>query len=297
MTPLSLLANVIRGGLIGLAELVPGVSGGTLALITGVYERLIDAANHVLTGVKRLVAGPGRGSWFAEIKRAEWGLLLPLVLGMGLMVFSMAGVMETFVTGHPTLARGLFLGMVAASVVVPVLLVDRADVRTGARRVGAVVLVLAVAAVFFLLTGMGGAPDNPDPSLVLVFLAAAVAICALVLPGVSGSFFLLTIGIYAATVGAVSELDLAYLAVFALGAVTGLTLFVKLLHWLLHHHHTPVMLVMAGLMLGSLRALWPWQGPSRELLAPSGNPVAVFGLTLVGAAAVLVLVVIDHRRG
>lgn len=282
VTPLSVIANLIRGGLIGLAELVPGVSGGTLALITGVYERLIDSANRVLRG---------------EIRRAEWGMIIPLMIGMVLMVFSMAGVMESFVTGHPELARGLFLGMVAASFGVPLTLIDRKDLATGAQKVRAGIVILPVAILFFFLTGLGGGPTNDDPSLILVFFAAAIAICALVLPGVSGSFFLLVIGIYAATVGAVSDRNIVYLLVFAAGALFGLTLFVKLLHWLLHHHHTIVMLVMAGLMLGSLRALWPWQGPDRELLAPGPDAPLVFGLTVVGAVVVIALVIADAKLG
>lgn len=295
VTPGSVIANVIRGGLIGLAELVPGISGGTIALIVGVYERLIDSANHVLTGVKRLVAGPDRGTWWREVKRAEWGLIIPLLIGMVSLVFTLAGVMEGFVTNHPSKARGLFLGMVLASVAVPLLLIDRKDLASTGKRIGAALLLLVVAVVFFFLTGLGGAPVNNDPSLVLVFFAAAVAICALVLPGVSGSFFLLTIGIYAATTGAVDDRNIVYLLVFMAGAFTGLAVFVKALHWLLHNMHTKVMLVMAGLMLGSLRALWPWQGPNRELLAPGADALPVFGLTLLGAVVVVAMVLVDRK--
>lgn len=292
--PVAILMNMLRGGLIGMAELVPGVSGGTIALIVGVYERLIASGSHVIDAVKQLLLGPDRRSWWRTALQAEWTLIIPLVVGMALTVFTMAGVMEAFVTGSPQLSRGLFLGMVAVSVAVPLLLIDRRDLATGPQKLRALVLVAAVAAVFFVLTGLGGAAVITDPPMLLVYAAAAVAICALVLPGVSGSFFLLTIGIYAPTVAAVSDRNLGYLAVFALGALTGLALFVKLLHWLLEHHHSAVMLVMAGLMLGSLRALWPWQGEQRQLHAPGDDLLPVVGLAVLGAVIVLVLILVDR---
>lgn len=295
LSPLGAISNVVRGGLIGMAELVPGISGGTIALIVGVYERLIDSGNHLVTGIKRLIAGPDRSGWFGEVKKAEWTMIFPLLIGMVLTVFTMAGVMETFVTDHAVTARALFLGMVAASVSVPLLLIDRDDLATGAQKGKALAVILPIAVAFFFITGLGSAEANNNPSLLLVFVAAAIAICALVLPGVSGSFFLLTIGIYAPTVAAVSDLNFTYLGVFFAGALLGLAAFVKLLHWLLHNHHTLVMLVMAGLMLGSLRALWPWQGSERELLAPSGNVGLTLLVTVLGAAIVLALIFLDRK--
>lgn len=295
VTVLGTVANTVRGGLIGMAELVPGISGGTVALIVGVYERLIASGDHVITGAKTLVAGPERGTWFDHVKKAEWGLIIPLMVGMALMVFSLAGPMETFVTEHEELSRGLFLGMVAVSVAVPLLLIDRDDLRTGAQKGRAAAIIGVVAVVFFFLTGLGGMAPDANPSLLLVFGAAAVAICALVLPGVSGSFFLLTIGIYAPTVSAVADRNLTYLAVFALGAGLGLAAFVKVLHWLLRTHHTTVMLVMAGLMLGSLRALWPWQDSERTLQGPSGEVLPVVGLIVLGAIIVMVLLIVDRK--
>lgn len=295
-TPLSVITHVLRGALMGLAELVPGVSGGTIALILGVYERIIDSANHVVTAFRKLVTGPERLRVFrVEFARAEWTLIVPLLLGMGAAVLTMAGVMERFVSSEPELSRGLFLGMVAASVSVPLLLVDREKIRSGGSRlrVAAIFVVLAVGA--FILTSQGGGVSVEDPSRVLVFVAAAVAICALVLPGVSGSFLLYVIGLYEPTLTAVTDRDLGYIAVFAAGAVLGLALFVKGLHWLLHHHHTLTMVAMAGLMLGSLRALWPWQDDTGAVLPPDGNWPWVVLLVAVGAVGVLGLVAVDRR--
>lgn len=288
------LFNVVRGGLVGLAELVPGVSGGTIALIVGIYQRAVDSGNHLVSAVKRLVAGPDRKAGFAsQMRSVEWALIIPLLIGMGAAVLSLAGVMATFVTDHAVLARGLFLGMVGASIAVPLMLVDWSAVR-GNRWIRYVALLLVGVVAAFFLTSNGSGTVVENPPLPLVFGAAAVAVCALALPGVSGSFFLLVIGLYAPTMQAVHERDLTYIAVFGLGAITGLAVFIKGLHWLLHHKHTATMFTMAGLMLGSLRALWPWQDPDGSPLAPSGDVGVVLALLLAGVAIVAVLVLVDR---
>lgn len=297
VTPLSVLGNMVRGGLIGVVELVPGVSGGTVALIVGIYQRVVDSGNHVVHGLRTLVTGPDRWRSFTrEAGKAEWGLLLPLVVGMFATLYLVSGVMSSFVTDQPVSARALFLGMVAASVSVPLMLVDWTKVSTTALRARAALLFLVGAAVAFLLTSLGTRGEITDPHPLLVFGAAAIAVCALVLPGISGSFFLLAIGLYSVSTRALSELDLGYIAVFAAGAFVGLASFVKVLHWLLHRHHAGTMLVMAGLMLGSLRALWPWQTDTGGLLAPGDDWPARLGVALLGAAAVVVLVLVDRRR-
>ncbi len=288
------LFNVVRGGLIGLAELIPGVSGGTIALVTGVYERALDAGNHLISAVKALVMGPDRrASARHHLARVEWWLVVPMLVGMAVMVLSLAGTMERFVTQTPTLSRGLFLGMVAASVAVPLLMIDRRGYRR--QRSWAYVLVFAgTAAVAAFLTSAGGGRVIEDPQPWLVFGAAAVAICALALPGVSGSFFLLVIGLYAPTLAAVDQRDLGYVAIFGLGALTGLVLFIRILHWLLAHHHTGMMFAMSGLLLGSLRALWPWQDRSGNALGPDGDVTLVAALAIAGALIVVALVVLDR---
>lgn len=295
-TPVTLIADALRGALMGLAELVPGVSGGTIALMTGVYERIIDSANHVVTAFRKLITGPDRVRGFrTEFARTEWSMIIPLLLGMATAVLSLAGVMKHFIETQPELARGLFLGMVAASVAVPLLLVNRDHLRESGPRIRAIVVFLAVAVAAFLLTSLGGGVAIENPSKLLVFGAAAIAICALVLPGVSGSFLLLVMGLYATTLGAVDARDLGYIAVFAAGAIVGLSLFVKGLHWLLHHHHTLTMVSMAGLMLGSLRALWPWQDSEGAVLAVGSNWPWVFLLAVAGAVGVLALVLVDRK--
>ncbi|NLE98113.1 MAG: DUF368 domain-containing protein [Propionibacterium sp.] len=286
--------DLFRGGLIGVAELIPGVSGGTIALIVGVYERMLDSGNHLISAVKRGITGPDRRAGFgAEIRKVDWWLLVPMLIGMGLAVVTLAGTMATFVTDHAELSRGLFLGMVGASVAVPLLLVDWSTVR-GRPALYYGLLFVVGAVLSFLATSQGAGVIIEDPPMPLVFVAAAFAICALALPGVSGSFFLLLIGLYAPTMQALDEANLTYIAVFAAGAITGLAAFIKVLHWLLRRFHRIMMFGMAGLMLGSLRALWPWQGPAGEALAPSGNVGGVVALMVGGAVLVAALVAIDR---
>lgn len=291
--------DLVRGFLIGCAELVPGVSGGTVALVTGVYEQLIDSASHVLAAVRRLLTGPDRGgSVRVELRRTDWRLVLPVLLGMATAVVTMAGLMSAFVTEQPEHARGLFLGLVAVSILVPLRMLPPATHLVW--RDALVVLVAAAAA--FVLVGLAGGREITDPPLLLVLAAAAVAICALVVPGVSGSFFLLAIGLYTPTLDAVHDRDLGYVAVFALGAAIGLASFVRLLSYLLTTHRRTTLLAMAGLMLGSLRALWPWQespggdgGPGR-LVAPTDPVWGPVTLAVVGGLTVLLLIAVEARH-
>lgn len=304
--PLRTVLNAVRGFLIGMAELVPGVSGGTVALVTGVYDALIDSASHVLAALRGLLVGPDRlRAAGAELARTNWLLIGPVLLGMATAVLTMAGVMGSFVTDHPEHARGLFLGLVAASVVVPLTMLPPRLTHDASRRARELALVLGAALLAFWLTGLSSGTTFESPPSWVVFLAAAVAVCALVVPGVSGSFFLLAVGLYQPTMTAVHERELGYMAVFAAGAVVGLASFVQVLHYLLRHRRRVTLLVMAGLMIGSLRALWPWQGDgvlvdgerkgAGELLAPYDPWLGPVLLVLLGTAVVFVLIAVEHR--
>jgi putative membrane protein len=284
-----LLVNLIRGALIGVAEVIPGVSGGTVALIVGLYRKLIDAIADVVLAGRRLITGP-RSDVGPLIRGLPWAMLIPVAIGMVAAVILGARIIEPLLETHPEQMRALFFGLVAAGIVVPLGILLRTPPGGFSWR-DAVLIVVAAAA---LLTGLPPG-DVTDPPLIVVFLAAAVAICALVLPGVSGSFFLLSVGLYATTIAAVNERNFAYLAVFALGAIFGLAAFVSFLRWLLDHHTRITMAVIVGLMLGSLRALWPWQDEDRGLLAPSSDVLSVVLLAVAGAVIVAVLLWVERR--
>ena len=284
------MGNGVRGALIGMAEMVPGVSGGTVALVTGVYPRLLDSGAHIVDALKVAITGPDRGARIGRSLRAvDWWLLVPLMIGMVAVVFTLAGMMKGFVEGSPEIARGLFLGMVAASLVVPIRMARQSP---GPGVAVTALVFLAGAAVAFVLSGLPGGAQA-DPPLPVVFGAAAVAVCALVLPGVSGSYLLLAMGLYSATLGAVDDRNLTYLLVFAAGAFCGLALFVKVLDMLLEKHRRLTLMVMAGLMFGSLRALWPWRTEEAELLAPTDQWPTVLLAVLAGAVVVLVILGVE----
>ena len=295
---LTTLLNGLRGILIGVAEVIPGVSGGTVALIVGIYETLIGAIADAVTAARQAVGLAHGGASLrkagARVRALPWGMLLPVGVGMGVALVLGAKFIEPLLEEQPVAMRALFFGLVLAGTFVPAHMVLRT--APGAWRAREMLLALAVAAVTFVLMGLPPG-DISDPGPVAIVASAAVAICALVLPGVSGSFLLLTLGMYEPTIAAVNERDFAYLALFAFGAVVGLAAFVSVLRWLLDHRARITLIVIVGLMVGSLRALWPWQGDNRELLAPTTQVGLAVALFLAGIAVVAVLIVVERRFG
>jgi putative membrane protein len=282
------IGHVFRGALIGLVELVPGVSGGTVALILGLYERLIESASILVHAVVMSARRRTRVRARASFRRVEWPMVLPLCLGMFMALFALSGPLHHLVEAQPILTRSLFLGMVTASLLVPASMVRGTVWGSAPRLATEAVLVLGIAGVVFLLLGLP-APSREDPTWWVIALSGAVAVCALALPGLSGSFILLTLGMYEPTLAAVGDRDFAYLAVFVLGAAAGVGTFVRFLAYLLTVHRRATLLASIGLILGSLRALWPWQMDG-ALLPPEpgawGWPLAAW---VCGAALVLAL--------
>ena len=264
------ILNAIRGALIGMAELVPGISGGTVALIVGIYERAVHNANDLISG---------------RFKKVEWSFLFSVAIGMFIAVFGMSTVLSNFVDNHVSASGALFLGMVAVSIFVPLSMLSKQE---RLRPSSIIAFVVATIAIFFI-TGFTSEPHE-NPSLIVVFFAAAIAVCALILPGISGSLILLTMGLYQPIIGAVSDRDLGTIAVFALGALCGLAAFIKVLNFLLDHHRAPTLMAMAGFMLGSLRALWPW-GADQD--ASSG---IIIGMFILGALIVSAFIVVDTKK-
>lgn len=280
---LSFGLNFLRGGLIGIAEIIPGVSGGTVALITGVYTRIINSASDAVRGFLLLFgfSKPKLAEAAARFKSMSWALLIPLVIGMVIAIFAAAGVVEPLLEQYPTLTRALFAGLIAASLIVPIRL-------SGARwGIGEYALAVLAAAAAFALTSIPRALDA-TPNFFVILAAAALAVCALVLPGVSGSYLLLALGMYAPTLAAVNNFDLGYLGTFVLGAILGLAAFVSLLQWLLSHRRKLTLVVMTGLMVGSLRALWPWQSESGGLM-PATNFLGEIVAFAIGVLIVVAL--------
>jgi len=277
-----MLLDAGRGALIGTVEIIPGVSGGTVALIVGVYETLIASAGHLARGIGYAIVDGVRGRGMSragrEFAAVRWAVILPVGVGMVAAVVVASALLAPIVEAEPVASRALFCGLILASLVVPIRMVGG---RWRPREYGLAALGVAVG---FALTSLPQV-DPLEPPLPVVALAAAFAVCALVVPGVSGSFLLLAVGMYAPTLAAVNERDLVYLGVFVLGAMVGLGLFVSVLQWLLTHRRRVMLATMTGLMIGSLRALWPWQDDG-VVQAPGADLVPVLLLVALGAVTV-----------
>ena len=249
MNPKELLKNGARGFAMGTADIVPGVSGGTIALILGIYERLIASIRTGARSLGRLARGD-IGGFFTQLKAIEWTFIGPLLFGIAAAVVVLSSVIDRLLTDEPEAMAGLFFGLVVASIVVAWKLLGNRD---GARL--AVLVVVAVIA-FFALGLQSGRVANP--SALAFFATGAIAICAMILPGISGSFLMLMLGMYAAFVGAVHDREITNLLFFVVGALIGLAAFSTLLSWVLEHHRDTLLAALIGLMAGSLRVLWPW---------------------------------------
>ncbi len=275
------LLNVLRGFVMGAADVVPGVSGGTVALVLGIYERLVHA---IRTAAAALGAGI-RGR-LSEARRhgrdVEWRFVLFLLVGIALAIFSLARLIEHFLETRPNDTAAVFFGLVAGSIFIAWPLVGR---WTPGR-------MAAAAGMAFTAFGVLGLRSDEvvTPGAALFFGAGAIAIVAMILPGISGSFILLMLGMYEAVLGAVNDRDFAVLGTFVLGAVIGLALFSTLLDRLLRDHYDTVIATLIGLMAGSLRVLWPWpDGTDTARLGAPENPLLPLFLAIVGAGVVLLI--------
>lgn len=278
----------VQGLLMGTADVIPGVSGGTVALIVGIYHDLIDGIHAVAAWLVALVRrdrAAAREHWRA----ADLVLLLPLGLGILMALAIGSVVLPPLIETYPVVTSSVFFGLIAGALPVPWQRIARRRGRHYALAAGG-------GLVAYVLAGLAPATVD-DPTLLLVFGAAAVAICAMILPGVSGAYLLLVMGMYEVTLHALRDLDVVYVAVFVAGAVTGLGAFSRLLAWLLDARHDATMAVLVGLMAGSLRRLWPWQTEQAELLAPAsgGEVLLAAGCVLVGLLAVTLLIRVGLR--
>lgn len=232
------LSQVLRGFAMGTVELVPGVSSGTVALVLGIYERLVHAISTAASAAGSLLRGRPRESG-RHLAAVPWPWLIALLAGIAGGVLLLAGPLEQLLIDHPQAMAGLFFGLIAGAVVVCWGMIRRPRPAVGAAGV-------VMAAVFFVVLGLrtGGedAAQAVTQPLWVFFLSGAVAVCAMILPGVSGSFILVLLGMYAQVLGALNEREIPVLAAFLLGCAVGLASFAKLLDWLLARHHDLVLL-------------------------------------------------------
>jgi putative membrane protein len=281
--PRQLVGNYTRGLLMGGADVVPGVSGGTVALILGIYERLIRSirlgASALLRGARLDLTGSGE-----RLRQVEWRLVLPLGAGIATALVIGAKVIPSLLENYQEPVFAIFFGLILGSVIVPLSRMQRVAWPELA-------LIGGAAVIAFVLVGLPP-QEFTDPPLIYVFVAAAIAICAMILPGVSGAFLLLVMGIYRPTLEALTTLNVPYVLTFMAGAVIGLGIFARLLEWVLLYRHSMTMAALTGLMIGGVRALWPWQTEDRAVLAPPDTAALLIMATLatLGCIAVILLI-------
>lgn len=245
--PLSPAGVFLRGMLMGAADIVPGVSGGTMAFITGIYDTLLTSIRAFdLNFLGKLFRLDIAGAW----QHVNGAFLLALLAGIATSIFSLAQIVSWLLEHHPVPLWAFFFGLILASAIVLL----REVQHWSALIVTSLVVGVAVA-VFIALSPM----VNLDIGLAGVFLAGFVAICAMILPGISGSFILVLLGMYSTVLLAIKSFDLLFILVFVLGAGFGLLCFSRLLYWLLHRFRQPTMALLTGFLFGSLLVVWPWK--------------------------------------
>lgn len=245
------LGLFLRGFAMGTADIIPGVSGGTIAFITGIYLELVAAIRSVDAA---FVSDLLRLRFREAFGRIPFGFLVPLCLGIGLALVSTARLTHFLLERHPVLVWAFFFGLILASIVVM------------ARRIGgldaAALSTLALGALVSWLIVSIAPVSSPDDWWIILG-SGAVAICAMILPGISGAFILLILGKYELVTGALKNPfapgSLALLAVFAVGCVFGLMCFSRILHYFLTRRWKPTMAFLTGFMIGALGKVWPWK--------------------------------------
>lgn len=256
----------------GAADLVPGVSGGTIAFISGIYEELLDSLRRLTPSALLLWRRQG---FFAFWQHINGAFLVTLFGGVLTSVFVLAQLVEKALREHPELLWGFFFGLILASIVY----IGR---QLPLRRPG-IWLALALGSLVALAISMGKPVALPGLWW-LVFLAGSFAICAMILPGVSGSFLLLLMGMYPVVLEAIAELNWWLLMWFALGCVSGLMVFSHLLSWLLRHYHGQTLAVLTGFLLGSLNIVWPWKHTLESMMGRHGEEIPLVQENLLPGA-------------
>lgn len=286
---------LVSGGLIGMAEGVPGISGGTVALIIGLFDQLIDAAGNTVHALRVAVGVLLRRNDRAELGEAARAIdirfLVPVLAGMAVMLLVTLRTVAPLLEQHPVHVLAVFFGMIAVSVLVPLRMMPH---RPSRRDLG----IMAVGVLVGLAVTALPRVEVASPSLWLVFFGAALAINALVLPGLSGSYVLVLLGLYVPVHHALDARDMGFILTFVAGAAVGLGTFVKLMQWLLHHRRQVTLAFLAGLMAGSLRSFWPWTDGQDVAVAPPSGSAFLLALALAAAGAAVVGAALywEHRR-
>ncbi|ARM31254.1 DUF368 domain-containing protein [Prosthecochloris sp. HL-130-GSB] len=284
-----------RGILMGAADIVPGVSGGTIAFITGIYETLIDSIKSVnAMALRKLLRLEFREFW----RHINGGFLFSLLTGIVISILTLASAIVYLLEHHQMLLFSFFFGLITASAISVAARIHSHSLTAYLSGLSGILLALIVTSL---------SPVSTPETWWFVFLSGVIAITAMILPGISGSFILLLLGKYSFIMNSIKELNFAVIVIFAAGCTVGITGFSRVLSRLLHRYHDQTILMLAGFMLGSLGKVWPWKAgtpsgiegdkailfstnvlPDTYLVMTSNDPQTVPAVLLMIAGLVLV---------
>ncbi|MAU72612.1 MAG: DUF368 domain-containing protein [Pseudozobellia sp.] len=237
----------LKGMAMGAADVVPGVSGGTIAFISGIYEELISSINNVnLSLIKTLKENGFKSAW----QQLNGNFLVALFIGIGISVLSLAKLVSWLLENKPILIWSFFFGLVIASILLVGKEVKKWNVAT------VITLIIGAATAYYITTLP---PSGSVDSLPFLFLSGALAICAMILPGISGAFILVLLGSYKTIIDAVHNMDFKIIAVVGAGAIFGILSFARLLKWMFTHYKNLTLALLTGFIIGSLNKIWPWK--------------------------------------
>ncbi len=237
----------LRGLAMGSADVIPGVSGGTIAFITGIYEELIASIKSInLSLIKTLFNEGIKAAW----SKINGNFLLAVVLGILVSIFSLARVISWLLANHPMLVWAFFFGLIIGSAIYIGRKIDHWS--------AGVYLFLVIGSSLAYYVTIATPATTPE-SRWFIFLSGAIALCALILPGISGAFILVLLGKYEFMLNAVRDLETGIIAIFTVGGIIGVIAFSNIISWLFKKHHNVTLALLSGFMIGSLNKLWPWK--------------------------------------
>ncbi|MBK8488549.1 MAG: DUF368 domain-containing protein [Bacteroidetes bacterium] len=238
---------IFKGMAMGAADVVPGVSGGTIAFITGIYEELINSIKAIDLNAFKILFKKGIPAFWEKIN--GWFLLF-LLLGIGISIVSLSKLILYLLTNYPTLLWSFFFGLVIASAIYVGSTIKKWNLQL-------IVGLIAGAAFAYYITI--ASPAQGPTELWFVFITGAIAICAMILPGISGSFIMLLMGMYEFILNSLTSLKISVILTFMAGAAIGIVSFSHLLSWMLRKYHNLTIAILTGFMIGSLNKVWPWK--------------------------------------
>lgn len=264
----------LKGVAMGAADAVPGVSGGTIAFISGIYEELISSISNINLALFKTLKQDGLKAFWAQ---ANGNFILALLTGIIISFASFMRLAKYLIEQHPVLIWSFFFGLI----VVSIYFVGKQITKWN---VGTIVTLILGAALAFYITSLPSLAVNNNPWF--LFFAGAIAICAMILPGISGSFILIILGAYKALSNAVHDWDFKKIAIFAVGAVVGLLSFSRLLKWLFKNYHNTTLALLTGFILGSLNKMWPWKKTTSVMNDETGTIVPFESISDLGTLSV-----------